>query len=159
MFARLRKLEDDDWPPSSFEVMFTLFTKLAEPQSDGTQICLTTSNRWMKLANVLDGKVLRETDTGRAFFKFKRRAISFDNYLLFLQDICEKKRLNINEIKEKMKNCPDPRKVAVRDETSDIVAKVRGIEPEQATKSYQMGARRALIIAKLKSQEIGFKKK
>ncbi|KAK7869328.1 hypothetical protein R5R35_012889 [Gryllus longicercus] len=150
--------EEEEGPPPTFEQLFVVFCKLADPECDGTRITLTASNRWMKHARILDNVKLRETDTGVTFFKFKKSSISYDDYLIFLQDLCDRKEMNFEELKERMTNCQDPRKHSMVSD-KELVAKHKGAEAEKVAKDYQTGARRHSIIGKLKAQGVGLSKK
>lgn len=51
---------------------------------------------------------LTATDTGLAFFKFRKRAISFEEYLIYLKDLAESKNLDLAEMKRSMQTCGKP---------------------------------------------------
>lgn len=55
----------------SLQQQFVNFSKFGDEKSDGTNITLTQSDKWMKQAKVLDSKKITLTDTGVAFNKFK----------------------------------------------------------------------------------------
>lgn len=55
----------------SFPGSFKAFSKFGDPKSDGKQITLSQSDKWMKQAKVIDGKKITTTDTGIYFKKHK----------------------------------------------------------------------------------------
>lgn len=70
---------------------------------------LSQSDKWLTSAQILDMVTLTTTDTGFAFFKFRKRALSYDEYLTYLKDIAVSKNLNFEEMKYKMQTCGKPR--------------------------------------------------
>lgn len=73
---------------------------------------LSQSDKWLISARILDMVTLTTTDTGLAFFKFRKRALSFEEYLTYLKDLAESKNLSFEEIKYKMQICGKPRRTA-----------------------------------------------
>lgn len=55
----------------SFLSSFKSFAKFGDTKSDGKQITLSQSDKWMKQAKVIDGKKITTTDTGIYFKKHK----------------------------------------------------------------------------------------
>lgn len=55
----------------AFKEQFKAFSKFGDTKSDGKQITLSQSDKWMKQAKVIDGKKITTTDTGIHFKKFK----------------------------------------------------------------------------------------
>ncbi|GLH03075.1 TPPP family protein CG45057 [Gryllus bimaculatus] len=55
----------------SFKAQFRAFSKFGDTKSDGKQITLSQSDKWMKQAKVIDGKKITTTDTGIYFKKLK----------------------------------------------------------------------------------------
>ena len=55
----------------SFLSSFKAFAKFGDTKSDGKQITLSQSDKWMKQAKVIDGKKITTTDTGIYFKKHK----------------------------------------------------------------------------------------
>ncbi|KAJ3662368.1 hypothetical protein Zmor_006722 [Zophobas morio] len=99
-------------PPSSgnvtFEENFKTFAKFGDPKSDGKLITLSNSDKWMKQAKVIDGKKITTTDTGIYFKKLKSQKINITNYKSFLEDLAKNKKIEVEEIKNKMANCGQP---------------------------------------------------
>lgn len=56
---------------SPFVTTFKAFSKFGDTKSDGKQITLSQSDKWMKQAKVIDGKKITTTDTGIFFKKQK----------------------------------------------------------------------------------------
>ncbi|KAL7287471.1 hypothetical protein TKK_0018572 [Trichogramma kaykai] len=72
------------------------------------QLPLSQSDQWLKDAEILDMKRLTTTDTGTCFFKFRKRALDWDEYQRYLQDLAKLRNLNLNEMRHKMQCCPLP---------------------------------------------------
>ncbi|XP_076684131.1 tubulin polymerization-promoting protein homolog [Andrena cerasifolii] len=70
---------------------------------------LSQSDKWLISARILDMVTLMTTDTGLAFFKFRKRALSFDEYMTYLNDLATLKDLNLEELKYKLQTCGKPR--------------------------------------------------
>jgi len=71
-------------------------------------IPLSQSNKWLMSAGILDMIKLTTTDTGLAFFKFRKRALSYDEYLIYLKDLATSYNLNFDDIKYRMQICGKP---------------------------------------------------
>lgn len=70
---------------------------------------LSQSDKWLISARILDMVTLTTTDTGLAFFKFRKRALSFDEYMTYLNDLAMLRDLNLEELKYKLQTCGKPR--------------------------------------------------
>lgn len=92
----------------SFEDNFKVFAKFGDPKSDGKQITLSNSDKWMKQAKVIDGKKITTTDTGIYFKKLKAQKVSVGDYKKFLEDLAKNKKVELEEIKTKMAGCGQP---------------------------------------------------
>ncbi|XP_057318693.1 tubulin polymerization-promoting protein homolog [Microplitis mediator] len=69
-------------------------------------------NKWLVDANVIDESRVTTTDAFLCFFQFKKRAISYDEFLVYLEDLADTKELNLSRIKYKLQTCgkpPEPR--------------------------------------------------
>lgn len=71
---------------------------------------LSQSDKWLISARILDMVTLTNTDTGLAFFKFRKRALTFEEYLSYLKILAESKNLNFEEMIYKMQVCGKPKK-------------------------------------------------
>ncbi|XP_026669982.1 uncharacterized protein LOC108625721 [Ceratina calcarata] len=71
---------------------------------------LSQSDKWLISARILDMVTLTTTDTGLAFFKFRKRALSFDEYMAYLKELAESKSLDLEEMQFKMQICGKPKK-------------------------------------------------
>lgn len=65
-------------------------------------IPLSQSNKWLMSAGILDMIKLTTTNTGLAFFKFRKRALSYDEYLIYLKDLATSYNLNFEDMKHRM---------------------------------------------------------
>lgn len=93
---------------STFEENFKAFAKFGDPKSDGKQITLSNSDKWMKQAKVIDGKKITTTDTGIYFKKLKSLKVNISSYKTFLEDLAKNKKIEVQEIKNKMASCGQP---------------------------------------------------
>lgn len=99
-------------PPSAgcigFSESFKNFAKFGDPKSDGKHITLSNSDKWMKQAKVIDGKKITTTDTGIYFKKLKSQKVGIEDYKKFLEDLAKNKKIDVEEIKNKLANCGQP---------------------------------------------------
>lgn len=92
----------------SFADVFKAFAKFGDPKSDGKQITLSNSDKWMKQAKVIDGKKITTTDTGIYFKKLKSQKVGIVDYEKFLDDLAKNKKIEVQEIKTKLSSCGLP---------------------------------------------------
>ncbi|KAG6802910.1 TPPP family protein [Apis mellifera caucasica] len=94
------------------EEMFKAYCEMDPVSSDlNVQLIpLSQSDKWLISARILDMVTLTTTDTGLTFFKFRKRALSFEEYLIYLKDLAESKNLDFEDMKYKMQICGKPRK-------------------------------------------------
>lgn len=85
-----------------------MFSKFGDPKSDGKQITLSQSDKWMKQAKVIDGKKITTTDTAIHFKKLKLVKLGIDDYQKFLDDLAKSKKIEVDEIKKKLTTCGQP---------------------------------------------------
>ena len=80
---------------------FQIFSKFGNSTSDGSQITLTQSDKWLRQAKVIDGWNVTTTDTAIAFRKISRGSIwlSFSHFREFLEELISRKGLNIQEVR------------------------------------------------------------
>lgn len=97
---------DDNAIP--FKDAFKAFSKFGDPKSDGKQITLSQSDKWMKQAKVIDGKKITTTDTAIHFKKLKSLKVGIDDYQKFLDDLAKSKKVELDEIKRKLTTCGQP---------------------------------------------------
>lgn len=93
---------------ATFEENFKAFAKFGDPKSDGKQITLSNSDKWMKQAKVIDGKKITTTDTGIYFKKLKSLKVNISSYKTFLEDLAKNKKVEVQEIKNKLAGCGQP---------------------------------------------------
>lgn len=89
------------------ETQFVNFSKFGDTRSDGKTITLTQIDKWFKQAQVIDKK-LTATDTGICFNKFKSRTITYNDFLVFIDDLAKQKNIHLDIIKEKLQMCGLP---------------------------------------------------
>ncbi|CAF4822408.1 tubulin polymerization-promoting protein homolog isoform X2 [Pieris napi] len=97
---------DDNAIP--FKDIFKMFSKFGDSKSDGKQITLSQSDKWMKQAKVIDGKKITTTDTAIYFKKLKSVKVGIEDYQKFLDDLAKNKKVDIEEIKKKLTTCGQP---------------------------------------------------
>jgi hypothetical protein len=86
---------------------FKAFSKFGDVKSDGKQITLSQSDKWMKQAGVIDKKITT-TDTGIYFKKMKSMKVGFVDYSKFLDELAKIKGVEASEVKSKLANCGTP---------------------------------------------------
>lgn len=86
---------------------FKAFAKFGDTKSDGKQITLSQSDKWMKQAKVIDKKITT-TDTAIHFKKFKALKIGFADYNKFVEDLAKAKSIPAGEIVNKLSTCGAP---------------------------------------------------
>jgi p25-alpha len=86
---------------------FRTFSKFGDVKSDGKQITLSQSDKWMKQAGVIDKKITT-TDTGIHFKKLKSMKLGYADYSKFLEDLAKVKGVEASELKNKLANCGLP---------------------------------------------------
>lgn len=86
---------------------FKAFSTFGDAKSDGKQITLSQSDKWMKQAKVF-GKVITTTDTGIHFKKLKMAKLNVTDYEKFLEDLAKTKKIKLTEIKDKLAGCGAP---------------------------------------------------
>ena len=69
---------------------------------------LSQSDKWLSSAGILDMTKVTTTDTGLCFFKFRKRALSFEEYLSYLEDLAMTKNLDLEAMKLKMQTIRKP---------------------------------------------------
>ena len=87
---------------------FQIFSKFGNSTSDGSQITLTQSDKWLRQAKVIDGWNVTTTDTAIAFRKINRGSLelSFNSWKQFLRELSTRRGLCWQEVfKEKNVHC------------------------------------------------------
>ena len=79
---------------------FQMFSKFGESGSDGSQITLTQSDKWLRQAKVIDGWNVTTTDTAIAFRKISRGSIrlSYSSWRKFLEELSDRGELSVMEV-------------------------------------------------------------
>ncbi|KAH9362411.1 hypothetical protein HPB48_020179 [Haemaphysalis longicornis] len=91
-------------PPTSFDGQFKAFAKFGDSKSTGDAITLSNSDKWFKQAKVIDGKKITTTDTGIYF----KQVANLKEYQQFLEVIAKNKKVDVEEIKDKLSTCGPP---------------------------------------------------
>ena len=63
---------------------------------------------WMREAHVLDMDKVTTTDIGLCFFKFRKRAINYEEFLEYIEDLANTKQYDLEEMKNKLLTCNKP---------------------------------------------------
>lgn len=88
------------------EEKFKAFAKFGN--SKMTEMTLSSSDKWMKQAGVIDGKKITTTDTAICFSKLKSKALGYEDYNKFLKILAKEKNINLEELKNKLLKCDTP---------------------------------------------------
>ncbi|KAG8184775.1 hypothetical protein JTE90_011562 [Oedothorax gibbosus] len=94
----------------SFRQLFHVYSKFGDSNRTGESITLTSSDKWLRQAKIVDNRRVSTTDTGIYFkqiAKFKK-SLNFNSYQTFLELLAKKKNLNLSEMKYKMVTCGPP---------------------------------------------------
>ena len=88
------------WKFPNLHHQFLLFAKFGETCSDGSQITLTQSDKWLRQAKVVDGWEVTTTDTAIAFRKISRGSVrlSYSSWRKFLQELSDRGTLSLMEV-------------------------------------------------------------
>lgn len=92
----------------ALQEQFKLFATFGDKRADGTTITLTQCDKWMKEANIIDGKKLSTNDTCIAFAKFKSKILKYPEFLKYIDQLATDKKLDAEVIKNKMARCGAP---------------------------------------------------
>lgn len=101
------KAESATVDKAKFKEQFQAFSKFGDVKSDGKQITLSQSDKWMKQAGVIDKKITT-TDTGIHFKKLKSMKLGIVDYSKFLDDLAKTKGVEVAELKNKLASCGAP---------------------------------------------------
>ena len=98
------------WKFPNLHHQFLLFAKFGETCSDGSQITLTQSDKWLKQAKVVDGWNVTTTDTAIAFRKISRGSIwlAYNPWRQFLEELATRKGLDMKEVVDRLEMCGKP---------------------------------------------------
>ena len=98
------------WRCPDLLFQFQLFSKFGESGSDGSQITLTQSDKWLRQAKVIDGWNVTTTDTAIAFRKISRGSIwlSYNPWRQFLEELATRKGLDMKEVVDRLEMCGKP---------------------------------------------------
>ena len=88
------------WKFPNLHQQFLLFSKFGETSSNGSQITLTQSDKWMRQAKVIEGWNVTTTDTAIAFRKISRGSIwlEYNPWREFLEELTNRKGLSMQEV-------------------------------------------------------------
>ena len=94
------RLQGTTWRCPDLHHQFQLFSKFGESGSDGRQITLTQSDKWMRQAKVIEGWNVTTTDTAIAFRKISRGSIwlEYNPWREFLEELTSRKNIDMQEV-------------------------------------------------------------
>lgn len=89
---------------------FKLFAKFGDTRALGETITLSNSDKWFKQAKIIDGKKVTTVDTGIYFKKVAKtkKSLTLAQYNEFLETLAKMKKLEIDELKDKLKTSGPP---------------------------------------------------
>lgn len=88
--------------------IFKDYAKFGNSKSDGKNITLTNLDKWLKEANIIDGKNVTTTDTAILFHRFKSKTIDFKQFLQFIELLAKEKKLDDGNLKNKLSKISAP---------------------------------------------------
>ena len=98
------------WRSPDLHYQFESFSKFGDSGSDGTQITLSQSDKWLRQAGVIDGWTISTTDTAIAFRKISRGSIwlEYNPWREFLEELCERKGMDMQDVVFKLERSGKP---------------------------------------------------
>jgi len=89
---------------------FKSYSKFGDIKSSGDAITLSNSDKWFKQAKIIDGKKVTTTDTGIYWKQVakNKKSLNLAEYNTFLETLAKMKKLEIDELKDKLKNSGQP---------------------------------------------------
>lgn len=111
----------------ALEKTFYEYAKFGATKSDGKEITLSNSDKWMKEAGIIDGKKVTTTDTGICFSKFKSKTLDYKTYLQYIEALAKEKKLDPEILMEKMKKCQPSVGKATTSDKSKIVERMTDV--------------------------------
>ncbi|KAJ8737313.1 hypothetical protein PYW07_000584 [Mythimna separata] len=98
-----------DEEQATIDSQFVAYAKLFETKKrTGETITLWNSDYWMRQANLIDDRKVTMTDTGIIFNKYGKSEINFEEWLVFLAELCEMKNLDLEKTTDTLTNCGLP---------------------------------------------------
>jgi hypothetical protein len=78
-------------------------------------IPLSQCDQWFLSAQILDMNHITTTDTGLCFFKFRKRAINYEQFLKYINDLADTKKLDMDILMHKLQTCIKPDSIIEKD--------------------------------------------
>ncbi|XP_013136556.1 PREDICTED: TPPP family protein CG45057-like [Papilio polytes] len=97
-----------DEEAATLEGQFYEFALLFDHKRNGLTITLYRFDYWLRQTKLLDDRRITMTDTGISFNKFNKAELNWDEFLEFLEDLCEMKDMDLEKMKETLTNCGLP---------------------------------------------------
>ncbi|XP_011306785.1 TPPP family protein CG45057-like [Fopius arisanus] len=106
------RLSREDTPDVlSLKEMFEAYCHL-DPVSDAMgvkHLPFSQLSIWLESAKIIDMNRVTKTDAYVCFFKFEKRAINYEEFLLYLEDLAKERHVDLKEMKQKLKSCGKPK--------------------------------------------------
>ncbi|KAJ8737488.1 hypothetical protein PYW08_000083 [Mythimna loreyi] len=98
-----------DEEQATIDSQFVAYAKLFDSKKrSGETITLWNNDYWLRQANIIDDRKVTMTDTGIIFNKYGKSEIDFDEWMVFITELCELKKLDLEKIIETLTNCGLP---------------------------------------------------
>ncbi|XP_050560183.1 tubulin polymerization-promoting protein homolog [Spodoptera frugiperda] len=97
----------------TLEDQFFAFSKFRNSKSDGSTITLYQSDYWLRQANILEDRRLTMTDTGIIWHKYIFTHLTFVAWSAMLQELCETKGFDLDDVCVQLVSCGLPGTVHV----------------------------------------------
>lgn len=99
-------------PASTLEVnlenLFTAIAKGGDSKADGRTMSQQAVLTWLSKAQIIDSKIITESDTAAAFQETGKSAVSFSEFIKMLTELAAMKKLDLSTFKEKLLRVPAP---------------------------------------------------
>ncbi|XP_063987657.1 tubulin polymerization-promoting protein homolog [Diachasmimorpha longicaudata] len=73
-----------------------------------TQLPFSALSSWLESAKIIDMNRVTKTDAYLCFFKFEKRAINYEEFLTYLEDLAHTRDLDLKDMKQMLKTCGKP---------------------------------------------------
>ncbi|XP_015108859.1 TPPP family protein CG45057 [Diachasma alloeum] len=90
--------------------MFEAYCHL-DPISDALSVNhlpFSVLSLWLESAKIIDMNRVTKTDAYLCFFKFEKRAINYEEFQIYLEDLAHERDLDLKDMKQRLKTCGKP---------------------------------------------------
>jgi len=124
-----RDLSSMDGFAKRLREQFQNYSRHGDRKSDGQHITLSQSDKWLKQAKVIDGRIVTTTDSAITWRRMSKSHIwmNFVEWLSFIEEISEEKDLDIHQVREALVSCGKPKNSIIEFDTSKLMCRLTNI--------------------------------